>query len=286
MDTRELFKGLSDDALLEVTNEAIEEVRVRNLPLEAGSVAVEGALAPEVVVSPVTKEAVSEQLDFAYTGFASTIEGLNKDRKKKDQIPLTDQETLATELDKWLSEDKLVYVAEAQEVDPSLRFILTATPNVEVVSFDEITDLADYSWKELYSKYTPEQLSGYNPNNGAVNFSLIPIKTDEALYGTIAFQKAELAKLQKANPFLRVPSPLESITYAKTLEAQGELGGSVNFDKTYIRQFDLPTKRLDHWQYVPDFGVYDDGNSYFSYSSAGYGSYGRVAVGLERGNFR
>ena len=54
-----------------------------------------------------------------------------------------------------------------------------------------------YVWDPLYSKYTPEQLSGTDPSNGTtVVFSLIPSKYTPEMDGTVVEQRGKLDKLQ------------------------------------------------------------------------------------------
>lgn len=271
--------------------ELLDVARARGFELSPalGSVASEGATT-EVAPTPVTPETLAEQLGTAYQGYETVAKLLNGVRKKKEQIPVTDQETLAEEFKAWLSADKLEYVAKAMEADPELRFTLVATPNV-VATADEIIDLAKefgknqpqatYVWSDIYGKYTSEQLSGTDPSNGnSAKFRLIPNKFDPALQGTVAQQRTRLAKLQEGTPFVGVPSVLEDMAFWNTLRATGDGLSSGNvFGRTYIRHFDLPERRVVGWSLVPYSYVYGVGRPYLYYSNVDFDSRARVSVG-------
>ncbi len=271
--------------------ELLEAVHARNLNLSPalGSIASEGAT-KDVAPTPLTPEALAEQLDTAYEGYETVAKLLNGGRKKKEQIPVTDQETLAEEFKTWLSADKVEYVAKAMEADPELRFTLVATPNV-VATADEIIAIAKefgknqpqatYVWSDIYGKYTPEQLSGTDPSNGnSAKFSLVPNKLDPALQGTVAQQRTRLARLQEDNSFLGVPSVLEDMAFWNTLRASGDglTTGNV-FDRTYVRHFDLPEKRFGDWSGVPASYVGVGGGPNLSRSSVDFVNHARVSVG-------
>lgn len=295
------FGQLTDAELAVATTEIAEANALRRVDLSvpAGNVAVEGATAdistdavetPEVLPTPVTPESLAEQLTAAYKGYETVASLLNDGRKKKEHVEIADRETIAKEFEAWLSEDKLAYVAKAMEADPELRFTLVATPNV-VAKADEIIDLAKefgknqpystYVWSDIYGKYTPEQLSGTDPSNGnSTKFSLVPNKLDPALQGTVAQQRTRLAKLQEGSPFVSVPSVLEDVTFWNTLRAGGDsLSSGDVFDRTYIRHFDLPEKRIDAWSFVPDSCVSGDGEPDLRGSIADRDLLARVSVG-------
>jgi len=205
-------------------------------------------------------------------------------------LAVATDETVAEEFEAWFSEDKLAYVAVAQEADPEVRFTLVATPNVLVndkelakaaKAFGQNQPYETYVWDLLYSRYTPEQLSGTDPSNGnAVAFSLIPSKYTPEMDGTVVEQRGKLDKLQADNPDLKVPSPLEAVTHWQTLRAQGDqLADNTTFDRTYIRHFDLPEQRFGGWLRVPGSCVSGDGKPILDYSYAQYDVRARVAVG-------
>lgn len=288
---------MEKDQLIDLAQEISDVARVRGieLPFATGAVAVEGAMqeeadtATEVSASDI-KESLAEQLLAAAKGYKATIDALNGGRRKKDVLPEATDKAITAEFEEWLTEDKLAYVVAAQEADPDVRFTLVAMPNIVATKEDLVKAAKDfgenqpyetYVWDELYKKYTPEQLSGTNPDNGnSVVFSLIPSTYTPDMEGTVVEQRAKLAKLQASNPDLKVPSPLEAVTYWQTLRAGGDqLADSSTFDKTYIRHFDLPEQRFDDWLYVPDSYVYDDGRPNLINSNAQNGLHARVAVG-------
>lgn len=293
MEADKLLTALSTEELLEVHDSLPAEFERRgiDIPSLAGTVAVEGA-AQEPVNAEVealdTKESITDQLSVAFSAYETVSEQLNKGRKKTDRPHVTTEESLAADLSEWLTDEKLAYVASAQEADPELCFTLVATPNT-LASAKEIIAIAkayqpyitDVLWEELYARYTAEQLSGTNPQvDSSVVFSLIPSRLDPSLYGTVQKQQAELAKLQATNPDLKVPSVLEAITYWQTLRAQGsKLANHTTFATAYIRHFDLPVQRVVGGQCVPRSFVSFDGYPCLVGSCADYGDYARVAVG-------
>jgi hypothetical protein len=285
----------TDEWLLAAVSEIADEAKERNLtiPSLAGNVAIEGSAqeSTSIEVEPLgTREAITLQLPYATKAYWRVGEQLNDSRDSSERLRIANEETLAAELETWLTDEKVAFVASAQEADPELRFTLVATPNT-LASNKEITAVAKtfgkdqpystYVWDELYARYTPEELSGTNPESGSnVVFSLIPSKVDPELYGTVKEQQTKLAELQKANPDLKVPSVLEAVTYWQTLRAGGNrLADSTTFDTTYIRHFDLPTKRVGGWRCLPGSCVGSVGGARLSYSSAGDDYNGRVSVG-------
>jgi hypothetical protein len=286
----------SNEWLVGAAQEIADAAKERGLelPFATGSIAVEGAMQSETHENPThsTKESLSEQLATTYIGYNVTTGLLNEGRRKKDQVPIVKPETLREELDAWLTEEKVAYIATAQEADPEVRFTLVATPNV-LVNDRELANAAKefgkgqpyetYVWDSLYSRYTPEQISGMDPSNGkAVMFSLIPSKYTPGMDGTVVEQQAELAKLKADTPDLKVPSPLEAVTYWQTLRAQGyQLRDKFTFGRTYIRHFNLPEQRVDDWLSlsVPASYVGDDGKPILRRSRAQNDNLARVAVG-------
>lgn len=126
-----------------------------------------------------------------------------------------------------------------------------------------------------------EQLSGYNPDEGPVVFSLIPSKsTDELGYDMAEKQQNTLSELRRKAPNLnlKVPSVLDALTFWYTLRARGDkLNDSSSLNKTYIRHFNLSAKKLATWLYVPNSYVSDGGKPRLNRSSADGDA--RVAVG-------
>lgn len=289
----------SDDWLISAVQEIADVARERGLelPFATGVVAVEGAMKAEAETvteeaeAPTyeTKESIAEQLGFAHKGYQAVIDSMNV-RRKKEILHVIDAETLATEFEGWFTADKLATVVSAQEADPNVRFTLVATPNVLVTTKDIIKaaeafgqnqPYETYVYDPLYNKYSAQQLSGTNPDNGnSVQFSLIPSTYTPEMSGTVVEQRAKLAKLQTENPDLKVPSVLEAVAYWQTLRAQGEqLADNTTFDRTYIRHFDLPEQRFGGWSNVPSSCLDDDGGPGLSYSYVQAGDDARLSVG-------
>ncbi len=281
----------TDEWLLGVAAEIAEaaEDRGLKLPAFAGETAVEATT--EAPVDPTeAKEAVTGQLDTAFSGYQTVTEQLNDGRKKKERVDEADQETVKTEFEAWFTSDRAAYVAERMEADPELEFTLVATPNVTATA-DEIIALArrfgedqPYStdvWEEIYHKYTPEQLSGTNPEDGnSIKFRLIPNKRDPDMYGTVAQQLAMLEKIQAETPFVSVQSVLDDVVAWNTLRANGDsLKTGAVFDRTYARHFDMPDRRVGGWRSVPRSGFNDNGQPFLDDSYADCGNLGRVSVG-------
>jgi hypothetical protein len=285
---------LEDDQLIGLAQEISDVARERGLelPYATGVVAVEGATrATDTEVSTTDiKESLAQQMLTASKGYKATIDTLNDGRRKRDILPEATHNAITAEFEEWLTEDKLAYVVTAQEADSDVRFTLVATPNVVATkedlvkaakAFGENQPYTTYVWDELYKKYIPEQLSGTDPGNGnSVVFSLIPSSYTPDMEGTVVEQRAKLAELQASNPGLKVPSPLEAVAYWQTLRAVGDqLADGSTFDRTYIRHFDLPERRLDGWLGVPRSYVSDVGRPVLDDSGARSGDGARLAVG-------
>jgi len=287
---------LEDDQIVGFAQEIADVAKERGLelPFATGVVAVEGATqavdADAETSSPDTKESLAGQLSTALKGYDTVLDTLNDGRRKKDVIHAAPGHEVEAEFEAWLTENKLAYVVAAQEADPNVRFTLVATPNVAVTpkeltkaakAFGQNQPYETYVWDALYEKYTSEQLSGTDPDNGnSTVFSLIPSSHTPDMAGTVVEQRAKLAELQASNPDLKVPSPLEAVAYWQTLRAQGDqLADGSTFDKTLIRHFNLPEQRLDDWLSVPRSFVGADGKPVLRASVAQRGDHARVAVG-------
>lgn len=286
---------LTDEQLLMLSAETAEAARSRGLELPAfvGSLAVEATIEVETDLAEsriVTYESILDQVTPAFKAYQAIAEEIKADRSEKEQITITDQETVEHEFNSWFTTDKLEYVTSAMEADPTLRFTLVATPNILATSeeiikaaktFGEKQPLQTHSYDKLCGKYTAQQLSGTNPDNGkSVQFSLIPNKFNPTLYGTVDQQKAELAKLQAANASLKVPSVLEAVTYWLTLRAHDDsLDSGAAFHKTFIRHFNLPERNADCYDSGPYSYVGVDGKPRLYGKVAHIVSGARVSLG-------
>lgn len=282
----------SDEWLESAAQEIVEAAKERGLelPAFAGTVAVEAA-AQEAKVDPTDlKEAITGQLTTAFMGYQVVGGQINEGLPKKRRFELATAEKLSEEFAAWFTDEKAEQATRLMESDPELGFSLVATPNVVVAPSEAIT-LAEefgknqpyktYMYEPIVKSYTPEQLSGTNPENGnSVQFSLIPNKLNPDLYGTVAQQRAALAKLQTEMPDLRVPSFLEDLTYWQTLRSQGDnLAHGDVFERTYIRHFDLPDQRFGGYACVLLSCVDDFGEPRVRGSDARFDGRGRALVG-------
>jgi hypothetical protein len=290
--THESLKPTDDRLFGDIQESSDEPHKPGELSHVTGIIAVEGAMqVTEATATLRTKEQLAEQLASAAAGYTAVLEVVNAGRRKRNVLAPASDETLAAELEAWFTEDKLAYVAAVQETDPDVSFTLVATPNV-IVSHTELAVAAEvfgdyqptetYVWDPLYSTYAAEQLSGTDPDNGdSVVFSLIPSKNSPDMIGTVSELREQLAILQDDNPDLKVPSPLEAVTYWHTLRAQGEsLTDNNTFNRTCIRHFDLPKHRVKGWLGVPDSYINNAGSPNLTGTSALHDHYpARIALG-------
>lgn len=287
----------TDDWLLSAAQEITEaaEARGLELPVFAGNVVIEAAekaKSGSVVEHDPSgvKEAIAEQLGSTFTGYRTTAEQINSGRNDKEQIDLADKATLAKEFEAWFTAERLDYVKSAMEANPGLCFTLTAKPNVlvtpaEIIAaerkFGEDQPYATDVWSDILKLYTPEEVSGTNPESGnSVAFSLIPSKTNPALYGSVQHQKNTLKALQAENPFLKDSRPLDDLVYANTLRAGGnKLVGNGVLQLTHQRNYGMEIQRIDRFVYVPFSLVASSGERNVGFSYARVDDDARVLVG-------
>ncbi len=278
----------TDQWLVSAATEIREAAEARGLEVPAftGLVAVEGATGEIDVdttaeieryeVNPAdVKESLLGQLDTAFRGYKTVAEHINGGRKPKEQVAVADQETVATELATWLTDEKVEYIARAQGADPSLRWTVIASPNnVEVdpkeaqklaIEFGKNQSHQAFTWSSIWSpiliRYTAAELSGTDASNGnKIRFAAVPSKPTPELYGTVAAQRDALAKLQADMPDVRVSSYLDDLVYWHTLRAQGDdLAHGDVFGRTYNCHFDLPEQSFGRDSHVLDSYVRSSG---------------------------
>ncbi len=173
-------------------------------------------------------------------------------------------------------------------VDNGNKPNLLAAPNI-ITSWDDLRSAAanfgenqpyeTYVYGELYRHYSAEELSGV-PTKGSVRFGVMPSGYTRSLsQAPVDAQHERLEELRAEQPSLgmRVPSVLEAITYWYALRAKD--GSVADFDKTYIRHFDLRPVRVGSWPGVPDSFVGGDGGPDLGDSSAEGDDGARVLVG-------
>ncbi|HEY4963917.1 MAG TPA: hypothetical protein VIH90_04440 [Candidatus Saccharimonadales bacterium] len=237
------------------------------------------------------RESIFDQLLSSHDVYAVIGDHVNGGRKKGEKVPVVALETAGAALSAFLTNEKLAYVAQTMEADPELRYTLVATPNVPVPAKKVVELAKDFGtdqpyetavWQDIYDKYTPEELSGFDPKKDSpIKFALVSNKFLPELSGTVEEQRATLARLQSEDTStLRVPSVVEGIAHAMVLRGQGDsLDSGEVFNRTYVRNFDLPEKKIGGYLCVPGFSVNDDGKPNLGSSRVQVGDRGRVAVG-------
>lgn len=278
----------SDEWLLNAQKEIAQAMEARGLvSAVTGVLLVKATTSFETVPTPDTKETLTAQLGNALKGHQAVVNSLNTGRRGKNVIAAVEEAALATELEAWLTDDRLAYVKEAQERDPGLTFILGATPNIlaspkDIIkaakAFGKKQSSVTFTYDPLYEQYSAIELSGTTPDNGrTVMFSLFPNKLTKGMKGTVEQQRQALKEMQAINPYLKVPSVFEAVTLWETVRAQeGSVG---DYNRTYIRHFDLDTKQVDGWSAVPGSYVVDLGDAGLRGSVATDDDYGRVSMG-------
>lgn len=282
---------LSNDQLAQATQEFAVAAQERGLeiPAFAGSVAVEAASESKVDPADI-KEALTGQLDTSFKGYLSQVEQINKNRSEEDKIEAGDAETLTTEFEAWFSEDRQANMAEAMEVDPELTFTLCAVANETVTPDEIIEDAREFGkeqpykttvYPEVITQYTPEEVSGTNPENGKkFKFVAIPSKFTPELFGKVKAQQDTLAELKKDAPFLEAPTPLVGMTFLHTRRAMGDkLVGDGTANKTYMRSYGMEDKPFGRYRCVPSLVVLDYGKLVVDYSDVQRDSVGFALVG-------
>lgn len=288
----------SDQWLLDAAAEirVAAEARGLEIPAFAGGTAVQETV--EVVETtsefiPETAETLKTQLPSAIRGYQAVMGSLNEGKRKSNKVETATEEDLQTELDVWLTPERLDTVNAIKEAQPEVSFTLVATPNVPM-SAGDIKKVAErfgrnqpystYTWDDLYNRYTAGQLSGTDDFGTdaftPVHFSLIPSElTPELANKTVKEQRTALAELQAEHPSLTVPSVLDAVTYWETLRQSGPVSGNGTSDKTDIRHFDLEEQSVGGWLRVPFSFVYDGGEAFLDGARAGGRGDARVAVG-------
>lgn len=256
------------------------------LPLLTGSVAVRSEL-----LDVEAKETLADQLTFAFQGYEETVKILNSLHNPSKHIPIASKVEMATEFMDWFNVDRQRRLLKAQADDPFTQFILLATPNVRTIARDIMQSAKVFElrqpmvaeiWSELIQHYNDEQLSGTNPENRRkFAFSWMPTSFTPGMDGWRSEQLEKFAEQKAQDPYLKIPSALDAITYWQTLRAHGdELTQGKVYDRTYIRHFDLPSIRIGgERNFVPSTYIGDDGKPYIDISAASSNYPARLALG-------
>lgn len=295
----------SPDAVASVLTdqELLDAVQARTLVLSPvlGSIASEGAITDvttnvaETLPTTVTQESLLERVDMAHKGYVDFVTQLNVRRealgtKGRESLRVGTAEKLAEELEVWATPERIEYINKVLEVDPTLTYTVTATPN-DCVSGQEVIDsnrlfgdnhpYTTNVWSNILTRYTDEEVSGTSVRNGndytlSVRFSKPTLSS-----GDRDAQNHAIAKMQKDSPFLRPTTPLEDEVYVRTLraEAGGSLKGEGAFDATITRFPQMDSRRIGVLRGVPCSCVTDDGLRVVGDSYVDIDGYVAVVVG-------
>jgi hypothetical protein len=231
--------------------------------------------------------AFERQYQASLQGYEATAQSLGVEAALTEAL----QREFATKLATWQEQGVYQYVLE-QLIEKDTQFTLVMTPNVlasseQIISsaedFGQKQPMQTYTYRELYSQYNGEELSGTQEQGVSARFSLMPSKYTEELGSVpVEQQRTKLQQLQGSLPQLsiRVPSVLDAISYWQSLRARGDsLSGDGTAYKTLIRHFDLTPKRVASWSAVPCSYVDDDDWPGLDSSSAESDYNARVLVG-------
>jgi hypothetical protein len=262
----------------------------------AGHTALEGV--EESAEMSNVKESVRRQLEThtskGYKVITAQLSSMSIDSRFSDEVAKPEIATpkeMSVEFEEWFTDKKAFYVAEAMGEDPDLNFTLIAPPNT-LVNKDGILEMARkfgedqpkpvyVAHKEAYGRYSAEELSGANPDNGKkINFRLIPNKNTPGMRGGVIDQRYRLEVMRADNPFLGVQSVLDDLVLLQTLRASGDrLQSQSHYD--LASHFDLPEYSAGSWWgAVPKTHIWDDGEVGLVVRAAMYDDgWARVSIG-------
>ncbi len=221
----------------------------------------------------VAIEYLRESFEFSYKGYNEIAEHirwrepasieqslLKRGSQEANDSLLTKEEfgeLFEAKMLEWQESGVLDYVVERIITHGELH-TLVARPNVTVsakslislanifaknLGYDAIIDDGKRSiFEEPRTDEELAQLSGFNPDEGAVIFSLIPNKYNADLgYDTVERQVQILDSLKRQSPNLKykVPSVLDALTFWQTLKATGQFNGPDIDERSKIRHFNL-----------------------------------------------
>lgn len=241
--------------LLDTNRELQAAAQARGLDLPAGATAIEGAQDTAETEPTSVKKEILDQIPSAHQVFNEVVGILNQDTDENNRIPDIDEEALGTELNTWLTEERLALIEAIRTRSPDSVITLVAAPNIGVsgddlirmhTQFGEVIGHKTLFWKHirtLYGKYSGGRELTSSRGYGPVNFS-IDIFSDRLNHADnrIILQDVlqETAASEGSDVELRVPSPLDAEVYRRTLVAlEGNLG-----NKAFIPHYNLPPQLL------------------------------------------
>lgn len=174
---------------------------------------------------------IIDQLQATFDGYNVVVDAINETRDSDETVEALGEEEFALELEAWLTDEKLDYMAEQMRDDPELEFTLSAVP---VAEFENSWDLIKTARRlesgtdqrtvvfdnRAYKGYDPEELigSGRNANEGPISFTLTPNKVE--VIESSGYHR-RMRKLESGHSFLRTRNVMDTIGYWFRLDAEG-----------------------------------------------------------------
>ena len=292
MDAKELFTGMSDEALLETAQAALEIVKDRNLEIPglAGAVSVAETTTKETVTTTTTPEATptpeaptidSETLlatlDTALTTYGSLLDTVNgerakvKGRKKPEQLKAVDQGAIRAEVETLVSSPAILadlqaeadyFTANPETNSPAVGFDIVVIPE-GLTATDEQAIARDVQAK-ITKDYTPYiRDDRYNDKRTPeVTGKGYRVAFAPRHYNVPSDTTANQTKwMNSANEStsstqLQTATDSEALAQINNLHATGELNDTTTrYDKSYFRRFDqAPVGACVSRVFVFDYG--------------------------------
>lgn len=175
---------------------------------------------------------IIDQMQATFDGYNVVVGSINEGRGEEEEaVEALGEEDFALELEAWLTDEKLDYMAEQMRENPELEFTLSAVP---VAEFENSWDLIKTARKleegsdqrrlvfdnRAYKGYDPEELigSGRNTNEGPISFTLTPNKV-EVIDSPDYHHR--IRKLQSDHSFLKPRNVFDTIGYWFRLDSEG-----------------------------------------------------------------
>ena len=204
----------------------------------------------ELLPGELSRESLLEQLPATHAGYRDIVLGLYV-TSGVDSVT-RDVHTLENHFNAWFEPGRLQFARKWMQHDPSVRFVLTATPNltVDAVALHGLAKLFSKDQRNvlpldsIYRQQSPASLCKHNPGSQQpVSFSLVATNYYPTGHRQMHQQLRQVKVLQRKEPRVRVPSPPEAMTYIRTLNAYDvPLDGPDVFDLTATRHIDAEVK--------------------------------------------
>ncbi len=205
----------------------------------------------EILPLELSRESLHAQLPTTHVGYRDMVLGMYLTNGVESAT--VNIKALESQFNAWFTPAKLQPALEWSERDPSVRFVLTATPNITVdaIALHGLTKLFSKNPKNelpldsIYRQQLPAVLCGAIPDSPQpLKFSLVATNYYPTPHKQMDKQISQVKALQLKQPGVHVPSALEAVTYIRTLNALGvQLNGRDVFDLTATRHIDAELKR-------------------------------------------